>query len=579
MKEYLMKKYALSQQGSKDFIKGCIATAVQNLVCMVPVGLLYLVIADMMEGKAVREDLPLLLGGCLLSLLLLLVVGWFQYETTYMATYKESGVRRISIAEKLRRVPLSYFGTRDLSDLSETMMSDCQALEVGFSHNMPTLVGSAISTLLMGLGLFVLDWRMGLAAFWVIPVSLLMILLAKKVQYRLNRKTMEEKLAYTEGLQEYLESLRDLRECGAQGRYQEGLQQKIDAAGRAAFRSQYGMTAYSMLAGIVLKFGIVSVAITGVSLWGKGQLSPLLLILYLILAARFYDPLQGVLQNIVAIQALQVNIDRMNEVLAYPVQEGRQSLNHQGYDMVFDHVGFSYDGEEEVLTDVSFQAKQGEVTALVGPSGGGKTTISRLAARFWDIDRGRITVGGMDISQVAPEELMSLYSMVFQDVMLFDDSIFENIRIGKKEASEEEVLRAARLANCQEIAAKFPEGWQTRIGENGARLSGGERQRISIARAFLKDAPIILLDEATASLDVENENQIQAAISRLIQNKTVLVIAHRMRTITQADQIVLLKDGRVAETGKPQSLLDRDSMFAAMAQIQGLRKAERGGME
>lgn len=568
MKTYVMKKYALSEQGAKDFIKGCICTALQNFIFMIPVGILYILIKDVMEEKNINQDIPMLAAGCVISMILILIVGWLQYETTYMATYKESGTRRISIAEKLRKVPISYFKKRDLSDLSETMMSDCQALEVGFSHNIPTLVGSMISTFIMGIGLFVLDFRMGLAAFWVIPVSIIIILLAKNVQYGLDKKTMESNLACADGVQEYLETLRDLEECGAQQRYIEGLNKKIEKAGKEAFKSKYGMTAYSVLAGIVLKFGIVTVALTGVSLWISNEITSLMFVLYLIVVARFYDPLQGVLQNIVAINALQVNIDRMNEISNYKVQEGSEILTNKGYDIAFENVSFSYDGEETVLSDVSFTAKQGEVTAIVGPSGGGKTTISRLAARFWDIENGKITVGGMDISKISPEKLMSLYSMVFQEVLLFDDTILENIRIGRKDATDEEVYQAAKLANCDEIIEKFPDGWNAMIGENGVRLSGGERQRISIARAFLKDAPIILLDEATASLDVENESKIQTAISRLIENKTVMVIAHRIRTIINADKVVLLKDGIIAEEGDPQKLLKKNTIFGEMARLQ-----------
>lgn len=570
MIEKIMKKYAVSRQGAIDLIKGCVWTAIQNFSFMVPVALMYRLISDIMGEKNISEDIPLFTFGCIVSMILIFLASWLQYDTTYLATYKESGVRRIALAERIRQIPLSFFDNKNLTDLSETMMSDCQALEVGFSHNVPSLIGSMISTFIIGIGLLAFDWRMGIAAFWVIPVSLLIILLSKKVQYGLDMKAIHAKLTCAEGIQEYVETIRDLKECNATGQYIKGLDKKIDKMAKVSFGSKFGMTAYAMSAGLFLKFGIVTVSIVGVGLLIDGQISKLLFIMYLFVAARLYDPLQSVLQNIVAINALRVNIERMSEILEYPIQEGTTELNNQGYDIAFNHVGFSYDDNETVLKDVSFVAKQGEITALVGPSGGGKTTVSRLVTRFWDIEKGTITLGGTDISKVSPEELMKKYSIVFQNVMLFDDSIMENIRLGKKDATDEEVIAAAKMANCDEFVEKLPEGYHTMIGENGTVLSGGERQRISIARAFLKDAPIILLDEATASLDVENESKIQAAISKLIANKTVLIIAHRMRTVVNADQVVVLKDGKVAEMGKPEQLIEKKGTFAKMAELQGV---------
>ena len=570
MIEKIMKKYAVSRQGAIDLIKGCVWTAIQNFSFMVPVALMYRLISDIMGEKNISEDIPLFTFGCIVSMILIFLASWLQYDTTYLATYKESGVRRIALAERIRQIPLSFFDNKNLTDLSETMMSDCQALEVGFSHNVPSLIGSMISTFIIGIGLLAFDWRMGIAAFWVIPVSLLIILLSKKVQYGLDMKAIHAKLTCAEGIQEYVETIRDLKECNATGQYIKGLDKKIDKMAKVSFGSKFGMTAYAMSAGLFLKFGIVTVSIVGVGLLIDGQISKLLFIMYLFVAARLYDPLQSVLQNIVAINALRVNIERMSEILEYPIQEGTTELNNQGYDIAFNHVGFSYDDNETVLKDVSFVAKQGEITALVGPSGGGKTTVSRLVTRFWDIEKGTITLGGTDISKVSPEELMKKYSIVFQNVMLFDDSIMENIRLGKKDATDEEVIAAAKMANCDEFVEKLPEGYHTMIGENGTVLSGGERQRISIARAFLKDAPIILLDEATASLDVENESKIQVAISKLIANKTVLIIAHRMRTVVNADQVVVLKDGKVAEMGKPEQLIEKKGTFAKMAELQGV---------
>ena len=461
----LQKRYALSEQGAKDLIKGCFACVLQNISFMFPVGLLYCMVSDLMNGGVPESRLPFYIVGCILCVGLILLTTYFQYNATYFATYTESGVRRITLAERLRKIPLSFFGKKDLADLTSTIMADCTFLEQSFSHFIPELAGSIISTVLIAVSLFFYDWRMALAALWVLM---------------------------------------------------------------------------------------------------QGSLDILTFFLFLLVVSRLYDPLQGALQNLAAVISTRTNIARMNEILDHPIQQGKTSLSNQGYDITFDHVGFAYNTGETVLKDVSFTAKQGEVTALVGPSGGGKTTVSRLAARFWDVSRGKITVGGMDVSKVDPETLLSLYSIVFQDVTLFDNTILENIRIGNKDATDEEVLAAARLANVDEFAEKLPDKWNTNIGENGCELSGGERQRISIARAFLKNAPIILLDEATASLDVENETLIQTALSRLIKDKTVLVIAHRMRTVAGADKIVVLSDGMVAEEGDPDTLLQQDGIYCLL---------------
>ena len=447
-------------------------------------------------------------------------------------------------------------------------MADCEVLEKTCSHFIPGLFGSLISTTLIALGLFAFDWRMALAALWVIPVSIAILLGSYKIQDRVQAKTMAVKMACADGIQEYLETIRDLKACNAEETYLRGLSQKIRNVESQTIRAELSNAVFVTSAGMVLKLGIASVALTGATLLAIGDIDVLTLFLFLLVASRLYDPMQGALQNLAAVIAMRTNVGRMNEILDYPIQTGSEELTNQGCDMVFDHVGFAYNSGETVLKDVSFTAKQGQVTALVGPSGGGKTTVSRLATRFWDYQKGKITVGGMDISKVDPEKLMSLYSIVFQDVTLFNNTILENIRLGRKDATDEEVLAAAKLANCDEFAEKLPEKWNTPIGENGCALSGGERQRISIARAFLKDAPIILLDEATASLDVENETLIQTALSRLIRNKTVLIIAHRMRTVAGADQIVVLKDGVVAEQGSPKELYAKGGIYAHMVDLQ-----------
>ena len=564
----LQKKYALSEQGAKDLIKGCLACVLQNLSFMFPVGLLYYMVGDLMNGGVPGEKIPFYVVGCVVCIGLILLTTFFQYNATYFATYKESGVRRITLAEHLRKIPLSFFGKKDLADLTSTIMADCTFLEQSFSHFIPELAGSIISTVLISIGLLFTDWRMALAALWVLPVAFAIVGFSAKIQENLNQKAMDVKMACADGIQECIETVRDLKANNAEQAYLKGLEKKIRAVEYRSILNEFGLAAFVVSASLVLKLGIATVALVGAVLLMQGSLSVLTFFMFLLVVSRLYDPLQGALQNLAAVISTRTNIARMNEILDHPIQQGSDRLSNQGYDIVFDHVGFAYNTGETVLKDVSFTAKQGEVTALVGPSGGGKTTVSRLAARFWDINRGKITVGGMDVSRIDPETLLSLYSIVFQDVTLFDNTILENIRIGNKDATDEQVIAAAKLANVDEFAEKLPDGWHTNIGENGCELSGGERQRISIARAFLKNAPIILLDEATASLDVENETLIQTALSRLIADKTVLVIAHRMRTVAGADKIVVLSDGTVAEEGSPKDLEEKNGVYAHMVKLQ-----------
>lgn len=564
----LQKRYALSEQGAKDLIKGCFACVLQNISLMFPVGLLYCMVSDLMNGGVPESRFPFYIAGCILCVGLILLTTYFQYNATYFATYTESGVRRITLAERLRKFPLSFFGKKDLADLTSTIMADCTFLEQSFSHFIPELAGSIISTVLIAVSLFFYDWRMALAALWVMPVAFGIVGFSAKVQEGFNQKSMDAKMACADGIQECIETVQDLKANNAEKEYLKGLEKKIRAVEHRSILNEFGLAAFVVSASLVLKLGIATVALVGSVLLMQGSLDILTFFLFLLVVSRLYDPLQGALQNLAAVISTRTNIARMNEILDHPIQQGKTSLSNKGYDITFDHVGFAYNTGETVLKDVSFTAKQGEVTALVGSSGGGKTTVSRLAARFWDVSRGKITVGGMDVSKVDPETLLSLYSIVFQDVTLFDNTILENIRIGNKDATDEEVLAAARLANVDEFAERLPDKWNTNIGENGCELSGGERQRISIARAFLKNAPIILLDEATASLDVENETLIQTALSRLIKDKTVLVIAHRMRTVAGADKIVVLSDGMVAEEGDPDTLLRQDGIYTRMVKLQ-----------
>ena len=563
----LERTFALSEKGARDLVKGFIACAVHNLTLFVPVGILYLLASDMMMNTLAGRGL-IYAALCIISVALIMISYRWVYKATYFSTYVESGVRRVSLAEKLRKIPLSYFGKKDLADITSTIMADAATLETGLSHWVPELIGAVISTTIAALSIMFFDWRMGLAALWPIPVAILIVVLSRNVQYRLSRRSMDAKMEVADGIQECIETMRDLKSCNAEQQYLKGLFRKIDKVEKRAIISEVGTAVFVVSASFILKIGIGTVALAGSILLASGEIDVLTLFMYLLIASRLYDPLQSSLQNLAAVISLRTNVERMDEILFHSLQEGRPELTNSGYDIAFKDVRFGYGNGEEVLSNVTFTAKQGEVTALVGPSGGGKTTVSRLAARFWDPDSGRITVGGMDVTKTDPESLLSLYSIVFQDVTLFDNTIMENIRIGRRDATDEEVMEAGRMAQCLPFVEKLPDGWNTMIGENGCELSGGERQRISIARAFLKDSPIILLDEATASLDAENETEIQKALSKLIRNKTVLVIAHRMRTVENADRIVVLSGGHVAEEGSPEELLKNNGIFSHMVALQ-----------
>ncbi|MDE6133544.1 MAG: ABC transporter ATP-binding protein/permease [Oscillospiraceae bacterium] len=569
MIEFLKHKFALSEQGAKDMVKAFFACILSNLALVFPVTLLYNLISDLLGGGIPEGKNSFYIGGIIAALVLIIITTYFQYNATYFATYIESGVRRLTLAEKLRKIPLSFFGKKDLSDLTSTIMADCAMLESALSHFVPEFIGSVVSTIIIAIGIFIFNWRMALAALWVLPVSFGIIILSSGIMKKKQERSQETRLAAAEGIQECLETVRDLKANNAETEYTKGLEKKIKTEEKQTIATEVASAIFNTSARMILKLGIVTTVLAGSSLLVSGSINLLTFFAFLILVSRLYDPLVAALDNLMAINMIiNIQCKRMDEILSHPEQEGTDKLTNKGYNIKFDHVGFSYNNGETVLKDVSFTAKQGEVTALVGPSGGGKTTVSRLAARFWDIDKGKITVGGMDVSKIDPETLMSLYSIVFQDVTLFDNTVMENIRIGRKDASDAEVLEAARLANVYEFAEKLPDKWNTLIGENGCELSGGERQRISIARAFLKNAPIILLDEATASLDVENETLIQESLSKLIKNKTVMIIAHRMRTVAGADKIVVLADGTVAEQGKSDELLNKNGLYSHMVRLQ-----------
>lgn len=568
MIERLKHKYALSEKGAKDMVKAFVTVTLANLVLMFPVGLLYEMASYLLKGEVPTGQKGFFIGGIAVVLVLIALTTLFQYRATFLATYIESGVRRRALAEKLRRLPLSFFGKKDLSDLTNAIMSDCALIETASSHWIPELIGAMISTTLIVIGLFFFNWKMALATVWVMPIAFIIVLNSRKALRNTHRKTMKYKLACQDGIQEGLETIRDLRANNMTDNYMKGLEIKIRDIEKHSIVLEFSNAAFVCSAQMILKFGIGTAALVGSALLIKGEIDVLTFFVFLLVVTRMYEPLQIALQNLSAMISIDTTCERMDEILSHDEQTGKEELTNNGYDIAFENVGFSYEDGKTVLSDVDFVAKQGEVTALIGPSGGGKTTVSRLAARFWDCNKGKISVGGMDVSEIESESLLSLYSIVFQDVTLFNNTIMENIRIGKKNATDEEVMAAAKLANCTQFIEKLPDRWNTMIGENGSELSGGERQRISIARAFLKDAPIILMDEATASLDVDNESVIQESISKLIKDKTVLIIAHRMRTVDGADKIVVLKDGVVTEQGTPEKLKEQNGIYKHMFDMQ-----------
>ena len=572
LRDSVMRRFALSEDGYRYLCRSSLACILKDLALMFPVMVLFMFVCDVMGGPGNPYDLDLgawaYIAMIVVSAALIAVTYVFEYNETYFNTYKESSAKRIALAEKLRRLPMSYFGRKDPTDLTMRIMGDCTMQEQSMSHWFPELIGSMICISMLGIMILVFDPVMGAASLWPIPVSFAIVILSKRFQDRYNRYKFDRTLEATEGVQEFLETSRDLRVHDASRRYLDGLFGKLDRVEGAEFKAEYMVAIFVVSAQLVLKFGIVTTALAGGYMMVSGSLDIFVFIAFLIVISRLYDPLNNALQNLAAMINAEYNMERLQEIADQPVQGGSSEFRPDGYDIVFDHVRFSYDGERDVLRDVSFTARQGEVTAIIGPSGEGKTTAAKLAARFWDLDSGRITVGGVDISRIDPETLLSCYSIVFQDVTLFNTTVMDNIRIGRRGATDEEVMAAARAANCDDFVSRLPEGYMTVIGENGAKLSGGERQRISIARALLKDAPIILLDEATASLDTECETQVQQAISELVRDKTVLIVAHRMRTIEGADRIVVLRDGTVEEDGSPDQLMAEGGTFSNMVRLQ-----------
>lgn len=573
MSRYLQKKFALSEQGGKNLTKAIFSCALTNIGLIVPMGLL-LIFMEWLFAPIVNLAAPSMgLGGYIgfsaVLLAVLFVFEYIQYNATFISSYAESASMRIRMAERLRKLPLSFFGKRDLADLTTTIMADCAFVETAFSHFIPELIGALLSTILIGIGLLAADWRMALSVLWVAPVSFLLAAGTRPMVDRMERRQKEKKLAASDGIQECIENIQDIKANNQREEYLEGLTGKLLDVERDTIRLELFNGILVTAAQMFLKIGMATTVLAGASLLVSGSIGFMVFLMFMLAATRLYLPLGSCLQNLSAVYSTLLVVERMKVIEEQPIQGGGENAHYQGYDIVFDHVGFSYEGGETVLRDVSFTARQGQVTALVGPSGGGKSTSAKLAARFWDIDRGKITIGGTNVNEVEPETLLKSFSIVFQDVVLFNNTIMENIRLGRKGAGDEEVMAAARAARCEEFILRLPEGYQTRIGENGSTLSGGERQRLSIARALLKDAPIILMDEATASLDVENETLVQEAISNLVKEKTVLIIAHRMRTVAGADKIVVLKDGCVAEQGTPKELMRQNGVYRHMAELQG----------
>ena len=573
MIEVIKRRFALSTKGAKDFCKGVFFTTLLDIVLMLPAVFVFLFLEEYL--RPVFQPSVSVTHGILyysiLGIIFMIVMYIFavlQYRSTYTTVYDESANRRISLAEKFRKLPLAFFGEKNLSDLTATIMDDCTDLEHTFSHAVPQLFASIISILLITVGMAFYNWQLTIALFWVVPLAAAILLFSKKEIQKSNESNYLNKRMVTEHIQEGLDTIQEIKSYNQERDYLEKLDASIDTYEKVLTRNELVLGILVNGSQSVLKLGLASVIIVGANLLASGTIDLFTYLIFMVIGSRVYAPISEVMNNIAALFYLDVRISRMNEMEALPVQHGTTDFTPKGYDIEFQQVDFAYEQGKQILNNLSFIARQGEKTALVGPSGSGKSTAARLAARFWDIQSGKITLGGQDISRIDPETLLKNYSVVFQDVVLFNASIMDNIRIGKRDATDEEVRRVARLAQCDEFVTKMPQGYQTIIGENGETLSGGERQRISIARALLKDAPIVLLDEATASLDVENETKIQAGISELVRNKTVLIIAHRMRTVANADKIVVLENGSVAEMGTPEELKKKNGIFARMVNRQ-----------
>lgn len=567
----VQERFALTHLGAVNLIKACVSCTISYLAIAMSIGVLYYFTCDVLEmlyGSSNTILYSMYLIEFVIVVILIFIAHYIQYNMTFYNTYKESARLRIRVAEKLRKFPLMFFSKRDLSDLTTTILSDVTGMEQALSHFIPEFFGSIASTLLLSISMFFFDFRMALAAVWCVPVSFLLVVLAKRKLSNAGFKDRQKQLVRTEKIQETLETIRDLKANHYTQQYLNEVDQVIDDCEKSQIKTELTNALFVVSSQLILKLGIATVVIYGVTSLINQTIDLKVFMLFLIVASRLYDPLSGTLQNLAAIISCDPKIARLNEIENYPLQTGEEKFEPSNYDIEFKNVSFEYQTKKKVLEDVSFVAKQNEITALIGNSGGGKTTCASLAARFYELNEGVIKIGGIDISTVDPEILLSKFSIVFQEVVLFNNTILENIRIGKKDATDEEVMEAAKKAFCDEFVEKLPDGYNTVIGENGSKLSGGQRQRISIARAILKDAPIILLDEASASLDVESETFVQKALSRLIANRTVIMIAHRMRTIANASKLIVLEDGHVVEQGTPEQLLRKEGVYQRMVDLQ-----------
>ena len=569
----MREKYALTAEGAKNIRLGAFWTVIVNLVAMFGIGFFFYLmeqlIASLTEGAALPDMVPYAVGLVIFAVVLW-VAHWFQYDYTYGKTYRESGKQRISLGERMRELPLSFFGKRDLADLTETIMTDATTMEHVYSHVLPYLYGTYISTAIIAVCLLVFNWQLAIAALWSVPVAFAILFWSRRFSAPLMRKTRACALAMTENTQEMLECVREIRATNQVASYLKQADGYIDRLEKTMFKSEVGAGIPVQSTQAIMRFGIATTILAGSLMLADGSIGFMVMFGFLLVVSRIYAPFdQSMLMLAELFMATEVAAPRMKTLYDEVAATGSEDFSPQGHDVTFEDVTFSYgEGDEPVVSNVSFVAKEGDVTALVGPSGSGKSTLTKLAARFWDADGGRVLVGGVDASTIDPETLLKDYSVVFQDVLLFDDTVMGNIRLGRRDATDEEVLAAAKAAMCDDFVRKLPQGYDTMIGENGSKLSGGERQRISIASALLKTSPIVLLDEATASLDVENESQVQEALSNLLAGKTVIVIAHRMRTVMNADKIVVLDEGRIVEQGSPAELLEQNGLFSRMVKLQ-----------
>ena len=568
MIRYFQNRFTLSDKGAKDLRRGIVFSTLLNLALMLPPTYLFLFLMEYLEVGTDQHTLWFYILLAVVLMGMMFFIARWQYDSTYTTIYNESAQRRISLAEKLRRLPLAFFGERNLSDLTSTIMEDCTSLEQIFSHAVPQLFASVLSMFIIAVSLFFYDWRLAVALFWVVPMALATLLLARHQLDKAFVHLYHVKRGVTEQVQEGLECVQEIKSYCGEKAYNQSFDKRLKDYEKELVNHELVAGVFVNLSAMILKLGMPTVIITGAWLLQRGEVSIFIYLAFLLVSAMVYNPIQDVCNNLAILAFLDVRINRMKEMEAMPEQEGSKEVKMDNYDIEFRNVSFAYETEKQVLHNVSFTAKQGEVTALVGPSGGGKSTTAKLAARFWDIDGGKILLGGNDIAHIDPETLLRNYAVGVQDVVLFNASVSDNIRIGKRDATDEEVRRVAQLAQCDDFISRMPQGYDTVIGENGETLSGGERQRISIARALLKDAPVILLDEATASLDAENETKIQAGISELVQGKTVIIIAHRMRTVRNANHIVVLGGGTVIEQGTPEDLMAKGGEFARMVKLQ-----------